>query len=158
MNKDLVFDKNGLLTPYKAIETDLETLDKYFTTNETRKAIYQNYLDYLLDLKSEISPNFRQWINGSFVTLKEKPNDIDIVTFLDFQTCETLEKKLTNFKGLQLLKDKQIDAYFIKVYPKDHQFYAFTEGDILEWLNQFSYTRRNKQGRRLEKGFLEINF
>ncbi|MCU0446637.1 MAG: hypothetical protein MUE85_17155 [Microscillaceae bacterium] len=67
MTKDLVFDKNGLLMPNKAIETDLETLDKYFAINETRKAIYQNYLDYLLDLKNEISPHFKQWINGSFV-------------------------------------------------------------------------------------------
>jgi hypothetical protein len=90
--------------------------------------------------------------------LKEKPNDIDIVTFLDYQTYEALEKKLANFKGFQLLRDRQVDAYFIKVYPKSNQFYAFTEGDIIEWLDLFSHTRRNKQKKRLDKGFLEINF
>ena len=37
---------------------------------------FENYSQYLQDFQNEISPNFRQWINGSFVTNRTNPKDI----------------------------------------------------------------------------------
>lgn len=154
----LNFDTNGFLTPYTNIEADLETLEKYFTFNDHRKAIFQNYLDYLVDFQNEICKDFVQWIDGSFVTLKEKPNDIDIVTFLDWKVYDLYEKQLSKFRGIKLHQSQKIDAYFVKVYPEEHKNFSLTEGDTKEWLNNFTNTRRNKQGKKFSKGFLELKF
>jgi hypothetical protein len=55
-------------------------------------------------------------------------------------------------------KIQGLDSYFIKVYPKTHRNYAITEGDSADWLFTFSYTRRNKQDKRFQKGFIELTF
>jgi len=80
----LNFDKFGNLTPYQAIEVDLDTLESYFVTafpkSTTRKRLFENYLRYIYRFQDEVFPFFEQYINGSFVTKKENPKDIDIVT------------------------------------------------------------------------------
>ncbi len=88
------FDELGFLSPYKLIETDLETFESVFVSNfknsDTRKKVFQNYLSYIHDFKNQISNNFYQWIDGSFVTSKLNPNDIDIVTFLNLKTTRVI--------------------------------------------------------------------
>ena len=76
MNAKLSFDKNGYLIPYKKIETNLETLKKYFVdafpNSHTRPLIFNNYEKFLADFQYEIFPHFEQWIGGSFVERKSK--------------------------------------------------------------------------------------
>lgn len=88
LTTQLDFDEFGNLTPYKIIETDLITLEAYFVTafpkSKTRKRLFENYLSYIYRFQDEVFPIFEQWIDGSFVTQKENPKDIDIVTFLDY--------------------------------------------------------------------------
>jgi len=50
-------------------------------------------------------------VDGSFVTLKENPKDIDVVTFLDWEVYELREKALERFWGYNL-EDKGLDTYF----------------------------------------------
>jgi hypothetical protein len=52
----------------------------------------------------------------------------------------------------------QVDAYIVAVYPIQHKKYYLYQHDSAYWMDQFDTTRRNKNGNRLSKGFLEINY
>lgn len=113
---ELVFDEKGNLKPYKAIEADLKIFESTFATNELRKDLYDKYLNYLLDLKKVIGQetNFYQWLNGSYVSKREKPQDIDLVTFIDFQVYD---KEITKNDFLKSPKSEilyGLDCYFVK--------------------------------------------
>ena len=86
------FDEFGNLTPYDLIETDLVVFEQKFIWNEHRKNLFDEYINLIVELKNLGVTNCFQWINGSFVTKKEKPNDIDIVTFIDFRLHEQKQK------------------------------------------------------------------
>jgi hypothetical protein len=50
------FDELGYLSPYKVIETNLETFERIFVSNfensDTRKKLFQNYVSYINDFKN----------------------------------------------------------------------------------------------------------
>lgn len=53
---------------------------------------------------------------------------------------------------------KKLDAYIVEVYPEEHPKYTITQFDTLEWLHQFSKSRPLKNGKKYNKGFIELNF
>ena len=157
------FDSQGNLFPYKVIEIDLEEFEKLFITNfpnsESRNRLFQNYLAYIQKIKNEIDSTFYQWIDGSFVTSKLNPNDIDLVTFLNFEIYENSLPKLTDFQGDKLKKEQNLDCYFVKEYPIEHKNYeVITKYDSVEWFHLFSKTRVHRNGKRYSKGIIQINF
>ncbi len=81
------FDKNGHLVPYDIIETSVHELKLYFVDNmkerELRNSLFEGYMNYNSKLMSLIKCNYVQWIDGSFVTKTLKPNDVDMVTFIN---------------------------------------------------------------------------
>jgi len=111
----LTFTDAGLLTPAKGIETSLEIIGQHFVQafphSETRQRLFENFQNYLNSFQDEIFPWFEMWVDGSFVTLKENPKDIDVVTFLDWEVYELREKALERFWGYNL-EDKGLDTYF----------------------------------------------
>lgn len=158
LTTQLNFDNHGNLFPYEPIEVDLDTLEAYFVTafpkSQTRKRLFENYLRYIYRFQDEVFPFFEQYINGSFVTKKENPKDIDIVTFLDFEVYEKRGDRFLDKFWTFSLEDKGIDAYLVKDYPKNHQMYQETAEAKIIW--EDLYTRRNK--RQPSKGFLKIVF
>ncbi len=156
------FDENGNLTPYKQIETDLDTLKANFVdafpTSKTRKILFENYLRFVYRFQDKVFPYFEQWINGSFVTKKENPNDIDIVTFLDYEIYEKRgEQTLDQFWTFSL-EDQGIDSYIVKKYPKGHTNYLGFITLQNQWIDTYSSTNPKKEGKILPKGFLKITF
>jgi hypothetical protein len=97
------------------------------------------------------------WVDGSFVTHKRTPNDLDIVVFIDSdridQKHDLFQSQLSH-EHLQTIY--RIDAYWVKVYPESHPFYHHTLADKAYWLNLFTRTYRNRQGVSFKKGFLDI--
>ena len=108
-------DKNNrpVLTPlYKASETVGKVLKKgdYVVyestvypgvTEEECVPVLEQFsgLKYNEDFKKVCNLEvLLQWINGSFVTKINNPGDIDLITFLDFETITKLGSKLDNFK------------------------------------------------------------
>jgi hypothetical protein len=153
----LTFDENGYLAPYEKIEIDLTTLQHYFVNNEHRKVLFDNYLRYLDAFAKEITPNFTQWINGSFVTQKEQPKDIDLVTFVEFDVFEYYSKsgKLDKYYSFSWERER-IDAYILDVFPQnDARFISHTLDLSNQWLARFKKVKNNPF---LSKGFLEIIF
>ena len=151
------FDKNGNLYPYSIIETDLETFKKifvsYFPFSSTRKRLFENYLIYLGNLKETVNTGFYQWIDGSFVTNKEDPKDIDFVTFLDFGLYREHEKAISKLLSLRYDTKNGTDGYFVETFPDTHKGYNNFQMDRIEWLHTFGTSRINQN-----KGIIQINF
>ena len=149
------FDENGYLKPYKITEIDIITFEKAFVWNDDRKKLFDEYLNYIIFLKEFDLGSFCQWIDGSFVSKKVKPNDIDIVTFIDYEKYDFYFKEITKlqkqFKGL--------DTYFVKAFPENHPSEFIYKLDRTEWDFQFSFSRMNpKTEKSSKKGFVQINF
>ena len=156
MNTELSFDEKGYLIPYDEIETNLETLKKYFVdafpNSRTRSLIFNNYEKFIADFQYEIFPHFEHWIGGSFVSMKENPRDIDISVFIDYRISEMRNKKLEKFWSFSL-EDKFIDSYIVKEYPKEHLNYqSFAESKINRY-DLYSSDRNE-----VSKGFLKLVF
>ena len=101
-------------------------------------------------------PSLLQWVDGTFVTQIENPNDIDIVTFLDHNTIEKNRLLLNDFGVRGAWIKFGVDAYIQEVFPANHPNHFFFKSDELYWTHKFGQTRRDSNGRRNKKGFLEI--
>jgi len=157
----ITFDRKGLLTPNREISCTLAELKINFVDNfnsKTRLEIFNNYVEYSKNLKELLRiKELKQWINGSFVTKKINPKDLDFVTFVDFDLFEEHEEALKSLTSNQEWLDIGIDAYILKIYPVEHKSYAFYQADKSYWIDKFDKTRRNNRtGLKSAKGFLEI--
>ena len=156
----LYFNQSGLLVPGSVISSNLKELEAEFVTNMPameRIMHFKSYIKYSDALKKLCgNKTFVQWIDGSFVTKEQKPKDIDVVTFIDFQLITALGNLLQSFKYPVSETMFQVDAYIVAVYPIQHKKCHLYEHDKAYWIDQFDTTRRNKKGNRLSKGFLEI--
>ncbi len=58
----LQFDENGHLSPYEVHTTTLEEMREIFVDafpdSETRKRLFDNYLDWVFDFKRDVFPYF----------------------------------------------------------------------------------------------------
>jgi hypothetical protein len=156
----LHFDSKGNLKPYQQIHSNIQDLKTYFVDNiasNTRLDIYNKYIRYSNDLKNLIGKELMQWVNGSFVTQKTNPKDIDLITFLDHKDIKKLGSKLDTFKPSECWNIYGVDAYILEVYAPNHDCANFTDCDVAYWLNLFGQTRPNRRtGIKNKKGFLEI--
>ena len=160
---ELRFDIRGYLIPTEVIKLEFDEFKKYFVYSFDEKSrrhkIFKNYTDYLGEFKSEISPKFKQWVNGSFVTNKFNPRDIDLVTLLDYEVAENKINLLNDkFKNNFSLREFRIDAYLVKIYPESHKDYKTTVSDLGYWRSQFGSSRKNRAGKKFQKGFIELEF
>ncbi|CAG5081304.1 DUF6932 family protein [Parvicella tangerina] len=158
----LTINEAGYLEPNTAIPSDLTEMEKTFVieySSVERSALFEMYQQYIEDLKQLCGDTpLRQWINGSFITKrKPRPSDIDMVTFIDSHTVQKLGEKLRPFVYPQSKSNYPgIDAYIVEVYPEDSNKFMLFKSDTAYWHNQFDTTRRNRQGQKEPKGFLEI--
>jgi hypothetical protein len=155
----LQFDFKGYLKPYQPIPCKVSDLKFHFVDeiqSVTRKLNYEKYVKYSHDLRMVVGEGLKQWINGSFVTKKTNPKDIDLVTFLDHEMIKKLGAKLDPFRPINSWNAYGVDAYICEVYPVGHPSYKYTDSDIAYWNHQFGHSRPNRKGVTNVKGFLEI--
>lgn len=159
---NLSFDEYGYLTPYDITEIDITALKKHFVdafpNSKTRSWIFDNYLSYVYRFQDEIFPIFEQWINGSFVTKKENPKDIDLVTFLDFEVYEKRGNKTLDKFWAFSLEDKGIDAYLVKEYPNHHPSNKKYLNQKEIWKRRYGTSRPDIDDNVYKKGFVKIIF
>ncbi len=156
----LEFNLKGFLVPDKNIRSSIEEFETVFVNSiqsVKRKELFNNYISYSTALKQLCNGvDFKQWIDGSYVTKKMEPNDIDLVTFLDFSIVESLGDSLSDYKYPASQNLFGVDAYIVKIYPQGHKYHLLYQSDIAYWINQFNQTQRNRIGKKQPKGFLEI--
>lgn len=156
----LIFNQTGLLVPDNGIISDLSELRDEFVVNIPsirRSDIFTKFLKYNEDLKNVCGlTELKQWIDGSFVTKKVNPGDIDLVTFIDSEKLQEIGSIIDRFKFPNSESNYGVDAYIVEVYREDDREYSKTLSDTAYWHDRFTKTRRNRSGNRLKKGFLQI--
>jgi len=160
---ELNFDIRGNLKPYEVIEISMEyfqeTFVNAFDEESIRQELFENYNQYMKDFSELITKDFFQWIDGSYVSNKKKPRDIDLITVLDYRDYEEnkaiLEKEFASLAGRKKYK---VDAYVVANYPENHKNHIFTKSDLLYWRNLFGKTRVNRAKKQFEKGIIQLNF
>ncbi len=77
------YNEEGCL-PNGIYELSLKEIEEEFVKDKSqrRQYIFENYRYHLNEIRNT-GFCLNQWIDGSFVTLKENPNDIDILTEFD---------------------------------------------------------------------------
>jgi hypothetical protein len=101
----------------------------------------------------------KQWLDGSFTTNKDNPNDIDLVTHIDATKFDQFNDEQQNNLLKLLAEKKRIRSEYmchvnhIPIYsPEIPELYEFTVGWIEYWLKWFGHDRNNNP-----KGIIEIN-
>lgn len=155
-----IFDANGNL-PTGVHEWTLERVFEVFVDefpdSPTRKQISMGFSRFLLEV-IDIYGNFRIWIDGSFTTTKEGPDDIDTVTIIHEGQYMRLSKDsqkrtLGLFVGPQTKKKYLVDSYCIVEYDADHPLHNTYLSEYKVWNTQFTYDSRTG----LHKGFISIS-
>src|ERR1019366_3788153 len=105
-----------------------------FAFQDKRKQLVERF-GFLMEKVEELGMTFEIWINGSFVTKKEEPNDIDIAFFFDPSQLATLTPdKINIFNEVRNNSDSKLryncDVYFI---PNNLQT------DRIYWKGLFSF-------------------
>ncbi len=159
----LTFDEHGYLAPHRGIETDLETFEevfvKAFPRSERRRWLFDNYLRYTYRFQDEMFAWFEQWIDGSFISQKENPGDLDIVTIFDYQVFEARGEKMTDKFQSYNWERERIDAYLVYDYPPGHDSFSETILQKNKFLKLYGSTKPKTKGSPVfPKGFLKITF
>ena len=97
------------------------------------------------------------WLDGSFVTLKENPNDMDFVVFLDHRVYKAQEPFLDKFWTFAL-EEQGLDSYLVGSYPAEHTEYGNFVTNKNNWLLRYTHTKPDAQARIFQKGFVELVF
>lgn len=157
----MTYDFRGNLTPYDITELSFEEFTHHFVDkfldSTTRKVILEQYQRYLSDICTLITEDFVQWIDGSFVSRKINPNDIDVVTFFDFDVYERHKDVISkHFVGNKTLYNFKVDGYIFQKFPMNHPEYDYSIANQAYWKDFFGHTRPNRAGIKLPSGFIEI--
>ena len=92
------------------------------------------------------------------MTRKVKPNDLDVVVFLESLIIDKYASALkSGFKFPASKENYNVDAYLVRVYPASDQNFLLTQSDRLDWLTFWTKTAPNRSGVSSGKGFLELN-
>ncbi len=156
----LQFDKRGHLTPYQEQVSDTDTIFRQlvdqFSVSMSRATLFHEWTKYNRLLRGVVGENFQQWINGSFVTQKVNPGDIDLVSFIPYLAYEKREAILDKFWS-DTWETEGIDAYFIKLYPVSHPNYEKrTRVELNQWVERYTATKPTQDFVMHPKGFLSI--
>jgi hypothetical protein len=128
-----------------------------FPGSHSRAAIYREWRSHRAALRS-LAPVLYQWIDGSFVTDKENPSDIDVVVFMDGEAFDRLPKwkqnvveELCNGKGSASYS--HVDAQVAMSYASADIRRQLYERDRELWDRLWSSRRRGSGD---VKGYLEV--
>lgn len=149
------FTKDGVLEP-GLHRIDFSEFEEFFVngfdTSQTRKAIYESFIAWLQDAVSKYKI-LEIWIDGSFVTQKINPNDVDLVVYVHAQDFIEVANNWSSIRNKPL-----IDAYYALaiceesekiVPPKDYNTWVNQRN---YWRGQFGYDRNDTP-----KGFIVLD-
>lgn len=157
------FDIRGHLTPYGKNQIDHKQFKEGFVDpfdeDSSRHELYKGFIKYNNHLKDLLNnQKYIQWVDGSFISRKINPRDIDLVSLVDNALVEKYETELAKFVQKKSKLSYGIDGFIVRVYPQDHPKYVRTKTDLIYWENWFSMSRKNRRKQRFPKGFIELQF
>lgn len=152
----MTFDENGYLIPYELTPSDLSTIEAVFVdpfiNSLTRRNVFDAFTSYLTELKSALNAPLEVWVNGSFISLKDNPNDIDFVIFVSKQVATVNSDIIYQFRQRRFSEESLTDGYFVETVPLSHADYNLYQYDRQDWHRAFVF------GRNVKKGYLQLLF
>lgn len=154
------FSPNGNLTPgihtYKIDEFERQFVND-FSTSTRRLEIYNNFKKWMDQLIKVLPPRY-VWLDGSYLTQKIDPNDIDLVLFYYPEDIQD-QQQATVVKDLisNISRNYDCDAYlcFSFEHWNQQQLQAFPQQNhkIMQtyWMGQFGFDRAREP-----KGMVQI--
>lgn len=128
---------------------NIDDMEKSFVTpfphSSTRKNILDNYKKHTDELLQIIS-DYIQFVDGSFVSNKNDPGDVDLICFIDGDVLDALPPSEQNKIGALLAgkltkASHMCDAYFCPMYPEHHPNYEFYRSKRKYWMGEFGFDR-----------------
>lgn len=118
-----------------------------FKNSSTREDILKGYIDFVETLKQCGIEKAECWIDGSFSTRKENPNDVDMVLIIDKDILDNIpeDKKLiaSELFNPQLAKIKyKCDAYVLAKVDEYHPDYMNYMENRSYWRGFFCFDRK----------------
>lgn len=138
-----------------------------FPTSSSRRRILDGLTRYIADLENS-GVSGRLWLDGSFVTGKNHPGDVDLVSAVSFDLLNRLSpaaqdiavKMLNGKKSTQPKYD--VDSYCVVCVPSSAPTYQHWAGVACGWRDFFGHTKEwldtNGTKTKLAKGMLDISF
>lgn len=125
-------------SPYPAT---LQEFIQRFATNRRRAKVLKGFLQLrsrLLDFEFQ----GLQWVDGSFVENKDRPNDVDVVTlFTDTSaTADDLEEYPEVFRPIEAGARYHVDHYLVQITAS-----IPTVRNITYWYSLFSHQRDTRR-------------
>lgn len=116
-----------------------------FPHSNTRSSIFVGYAAHRAQL-ADILDTFEQFIDGSFTTNKNDPNDVDLLVLADGDLVDALPVNMQmRLQELVAGKSTQTkfmcDAYFCPTYPEGHPNHAHARPQRKYWMGEFGFDR-----------------
>lgn len=162
------FNENGLL-PEGIYDCDLKELQcrfvDSFPNSPSRPDLYAAFVEWITEA-TKLVPSATEWIDGSFVTAKNAPYDIDVLTLCDAGFLTSLsgddEVKVEMHLNNQTSGEENlVHSMLIGVYPEGHPQYPLYKAEINnigKWGFGFLWLKKGGKGFRTDwpKGFLSM--
>ncbi|MEZ0486888.1 DUF6932 family protein [Fibrella aquatica] len=148
--KEFVFDSNGYLTPNdEPVFADNTSVKYHFGSSSVLRWDLWNSVEKLVEiLSSYLLPVQEIWLDGSFISQKVDPNDVDIVIFISHGSFKIMRDVLdalsTSFVHLDVKWVPVLDTL-------DDLSSAINALERMKWFVLFSSDRNG-----LPKGFISL--
>jgi len=144
----LQFDTHGNPKPYNIVKLTYDECKNIFvdnfTASKTRGINWNNFIKFHHDIEEVSKYPVRHWLDGSFVTNKANPNDIDVVSFVSPNNLtEALQQfDMNKSDPLGYVKQKyNVDNYIILDLTPSHPYYDKMKEQIKYWKKWFGRDR-----------------
>jgi uncharacterized protein DUF6932 len=153
------FRGNGYLPPgaHQTAPREVEQrLVEVFPASVTRRALHHDWRARREGIFALV-PADMEWVDGSFVSLKLDPADVDVVTFVDGDTLDALsaadKQTFLDLFGSRLRTKLATgcDSFLVIVRPVGHAHRATYDAFAAYWHKWWS---RDRAG--TEKGYLDV--
>lgn len=131
------FNENGMIEPglHSCTVTEFkQTFVDKFPSSQRRQEIFDCFINFVGKLSN--SYNIHEiWVDGSFVTEKVNPNDVDIIIFLELEDFIKISPYWSNLRNIN-----NIDAYCALAVQEKYRS-RLSPVDFNTAINQRNYWR-----------------
>jgi hypothetical protein len=126
-----------------------------FPASQARRPLFDAW-STLSEAIERVVPLETQWVDGSFISSKIEPGDIDVVSHLDGPSMDELDNpaQMLLYSLVAGPLSKQLfgcDSYWLAVYPEGHPARPVYDQALEYWDQQFGSDREGAP-----KGYIEV--
>ncbi len=141
---------------HPATVLEIETaLVEAFPTSTRRRTLYRRWLAVREAIRRIVAVE-EEWLDGSYVTREQEPQDIDMVSHLPHDAVDRLDDAgkamLTGLVAGHRSRDLHAcDSFFLVTYPEGHPQHALYQQALQYWDGLFGHDRSGSP-----KGYVEV--